>query len=396
MVSMTTTIAPFREADVLRDTAGKFSGKDQSAPELTLGSDDFDLATFMQEPPAVAEPFTPFQPVVYTDIDGNDVHATITGFEENGYARIVERTPGTFGDVDDDTRIVEQRYLREDLDVSRDTVQRQQRAIVGAVQRAVDITKESTSARAGFASYDNALQVRDQLKVDGRTDWHDSHSAAVRAMDLAAEDLEHSYHLAPDVVRWAALDGSTDVPDEFIKVDEAVGWDGSAQVSAALRAQLVEQYTDIIDVDEQQIARVNASITDALDLGTRMSDAVVAADEVEADADAIGDERAEALFPAVVSTGLTQRKKLAYRKAVSAVSEAFETLERYDLLDRKHAAHGRHGDRVEGEAAILTRAAAQAAILRHYQPETGLTDAQLDAISTVWDTAVAVHSKAAA
>lgn len=395
MVSMTTTSAPFREADVLRDTAGKFSGKDQSAPELTLGEGDYDLANFMQEPPTVAEPFTSFQPVVYTDIDGNDVHATITGFEENGYARIVERTTGTFSDVDDDTLIVEQRYLREDLDVSRDAVQRQRRALVGATQRAVDITKATKAERAGLDSYDNALLVRDQLKVDGRTNWHESHTTAVKAMELAAEDLQHSNHLAPDIIHWASLDGSTDVPDEFTKVDEAVGWEASTQVSAVLRAQIVEQYTDTIDVDEQQITRVNDSITDALDLGTRMSDAVLAADLVDADADAIGAELAEEIFPGVVKN-LSQRKKLAYRKAVGAVSEAFETLERYDLLDRKHAAYGRHAGRTDGEAAILARAAAQAFILRHYQPETGLTDAQLDAISTVWNSAVTAHNKAAA
>ena len=393
MAGMTTTIAPFREADVIRDTAGKFSGKDQSAPELTLG-DDFDLASFMQEPPTVAEPFTAFQPVIYTSVDGDDLHATIIGIEENGYVRIAERTPGTFGDFDDDYRLVEDRYLREDHDVSSEAVQRQKRGLSAATQLAVDIAGKSSAALSGLDSYEDALHVRDQLKVDGRTDWNATHVASVNAVDVAIEDLAHGHHVAPAILGWAALDGSTGTPDAFTKADEAVSWDASAHAAAALKAKLVEQYDGIVDIGDGHIERVNASLGDALDLGTRMSDAVLAADEVEADADAIG-EAATTVFPAHVS-GLSQRKKAAYRKAVGAVSEAFETLERYGLLDTKHRPHGRNAERVVSEDAILTRAAAQAAILRLYQPETGITDTQLDAISTVWDGAVAAHSKAAA
>ena len=395
MDGMTTTSAPFREADVIRDTAGKFSGKDQSAPELTLGDADFDIRDFMQEPPTVAAPFTTLQPVVYRDVDGSDFHATIVGFEDHGYVRIAERTPGTFGDYDDDDRVVESRYLREDTDISLDTAARQQRGLDSSTQVALDITKATNAARSGLDSYDDALHVRDQLKVDGRTDWHDSHVAGIRAVDAAISDLEHNDLLTRTAVSWTSLDGSGDAPPEFTKADEVIGWDNATHISSVLQAKLVEQYEDAVSIGDGHIERVNASLADAFDLGTRMNAAVLAADEVDADADAIGEERAAAIFPGVVD-GLSQRKKLAYRKAVGAASEAFETLERYGLLDSKHRAYGRSAAKPDGESMILTRAAAQAAILRHYQPETGLADAQLDAISVVWDGAVAAHAKAAA
>ena len=394
MGDMTTTSAPFREADVLRDTAGKFSGKSQSAPELTLDADDIDLRDFMQEPPTVAEPFTAFQPVVYTDVHGTDIPATVVAFEGNGYVRIAERTPGTIGDYDDEYRIVEERYLREDLDVSRDDVQRQQRALNAATELATDIVTKPKDALAGLDSYGDALHVRDQLKVDGRTDWHASHTSSVNAVDVAIEDIEHEQLMSPTVLGWAALDGSDGTPDAFRKADDAVSWQASTQLGAALKAKIVEQYADNLSIGDGHVERVTASLVDALALGTRMSAAVLAADEVEADADTIGDA-AETVFPAHIE-GLSQRKKAAYRKAVGATSEAFDTLERYGLLDTKHRPFSRWGDRPTTEQDILTRAAAQAAILRHYQPETGLTDAQLDAVSAVWDGAVAAYAKAAA
>lgn len=391
---MTTTSAPFREADVLRDTAGKFSGKSQSAPELTL-SDEFDLESFMQEPPTVAEPFTTLQPVIYSDVDGSDFHATIVGFEDHGYVRISERTPGTFGDYDDEDRVVESRYLREDTDISTDTATRQQRGIDASTRVARAITKATNAERAGLDSYDDALHVRDQLKVGGRTDWYHSHVAGIRAVDAAISDLEHADLITRTAVSWTSLDGSGDAPAEFHKADQVIGWDNATHIRAVLQAKLVEQYEDTVTIGDGQIELMNNSLTDAFDLGSRMNAAVLAADAVDSETKAIGEDGAAAIFPTHVD-GLSQRKKAAYRKAVGAASEAFETLERYGLLDDAHRPFGREGDRPVSEDAILTRVAAQAAILRHYQPETGLTDAQLDAISTVWDSAVAAHSKAAA
>lgn len=394
MVSMTTTSAPFREADVLRDTAGKFSGKSQSAPELTL-NDNFDLAAFMQEPPTSPEPFTNLQPVVYRDIDGTDIHATIVGFEDNGYVRIAERTPGTLADCDDEDRLVDPRYLTEDLDISQDTLRRQQRGVDASIELAKQLTKAGRKTAYGLESYTSSLHVRDQLKVDGRTDWADTHAGACRAADAALDDLSRRDLIIPAVASWTALSGESTSPKEFDKLREALGWESESVATGALQAKVLEQYEGISDISDADLDVLTRAVSEAASLGERMSDAVLAADEVNADADAIGPEAAAAIFPAHVE-GISQRKKAAYRKAVGAVSEAFELLERFDLLDSKHQAWGRLSARSVNEEAILTRAAGQAAILRHYQPETGLTDAQLDAISTVWDGAVAAHSKAAA
>lgn len=391
---MTTTSAPFREADVLRDTAGKFSEKGQSAPELTLG-EHFDLAHFMQEPPAAAEPFSALQPVIYRGVDGSDLHASVVGVEENGYVRIVERTPGTFGDIDTAERLVEARYLTEDLDISRDSFLRQERGVTAATTVAEQIASATAHQRSGIDSYTESLQVRDQLKVDGRTDWATSFAQSTSALDSAIYDLERRDLITSTAASWMALDGDKSAPAAFDNANEAVGWDSSSFVSAALQAKLLEQYGDIAIIGDGHVERVNSSVAEAFDLGERMSQADHAADLVDADADAIGAEAASQIFPAYVA-GLSQRKKTAYRKAVGAASEAFETLERYGLLNDSHSPWGRWSERPVNEEAILTRAAGQAAILRHYQPETGLTDAQLDAISTVWDGAVAAHAKAAA
>lgn len=394
MNCMTMTSAPFREADVVRDTAGKFSNKEQSAPELTL-DDDFDLAGFMQEPPTVATPFTILQPVIYRDVTGDDLHASVVGLEENGYVQIVERTPGTLGDVDDVYRLVEARYLSEDLDVSQDSFRRQQRAVDAATTLATELVAAKPAALRGFDVYEESLQVRDQLKVGGRTDWASSYRDSCSAVDSAVYDLERRDLIARTVLSWVELEGDDTAKAVFEQLNEAIGWDSSTRVSRALQAKTVEQYDGIAFIGDGHVTRVNASVPEALSLGERMSEAVLAADLVDADADAIGAETATKVFPEYVS-GLSQRKKVAYRKAVGAASEAFETLERYGLLDDSHRPWGRWSERPATEEGILTRAAGQTAILRHYQPETGLTDAQLDAISTVWDGAVAASAKAVA
>lgn len=390
----TTTIAPFREADVIRDTAGKFSNKDQSAPELSLDG-DFTLASFMQEPPTVAEPFTLLQPVVYRDVDGTSVHASVVGVENDGFVLIAERTPGTLGDIDDDYRLVQERYLSEDLDISADTYRRQQRGVDAARALAREIATAKQSMRNGLDSYEAALEVRDHLKVDGRTDWAQSQRDSGRAVDAALDDLQRRDLIAPSVLSWTYLEGETGTPEEMDQLNEAVSFSGFPHARSALQAKVLEQYGDLAFIGDGHIERVNASLQDAFSLGERMSDAVLAADGVDADADAIGADAAAKIFPEYVS-GLSQRKKNAYRKAIGAASEAFETLERYGLMDSHHHAWGEWSTRPVSEEAILTRAAGQAAILRHYQPETGLTDAQLDAISTVWDGAVDAYSKAAA
>lgn len=393
MMSMTTTSAPFREADVLRDTAGKFSGKGQSAPELTLG-DDFDLAAFMQEPPTVAEPFTPMQPVIYREANGEDVHASFVGTEDSGFVRIVERTPGTLGDTEDEVRIVDGRYLREDLDISVDTLRRQARGLDSATAFAREIAQRPASMLRGFDQYADALHVRDQLKVGGRTDHVEVNQAARRAVDNSVDDLARRDLAHRTTISWLYLDSDPDQPAEFRKAEDAVG-DSYEHLRAGLQAKFLTEFGDIADIGEGHVDIALDAINDACDLGERMDAAVLAADSVDADTDAIGAERAAAIFPAHVN-GLSQRKKVAYRRAVGIVSEAFETLERYGLLDDAHRTYGRASTSPASEEAILVRAAAQAAILRHYQPETGVTDAQLDAISAVWDGALAAHSKAAA
>ena len=398
MTIMTTTSAPFREADVARDVAGKFTGKDQSAPELTLsGEADFDLTGFMQEPPTTPTPFTVLQPVVYTDVDGDAVHGTVVSAETDGWLAIVERTPGTVFETDDagDSYLVEARYVRDDLDASRDTILRHQRGIDAASGLATALADADDDEFEGVNLYEDSLRVRDQLKVDGRTDWASSYSDVYRRVDHALETLTRYDHFSNEALSWSYMEGNPDVPQPFSRLDSVTLPSGMNTVRGGIQAKMIEPYAQFAAISDGDIERLNGAVDSGLDLGRRKHAAEDAANDVDDRVDAIGVEGAERAFPAHISS-LSQRKLLAYRKAVAAASDAFDALERHELLHGTHRVWGSLSRNPATEEATLIRAAAQAAILRHYQPETGLTDAQLNAISNVFDGAVAAHQKSAA
>jgi hypothetical protein len=388
---MTSTTAPWDASLHPREATGKFDTKNQSAPELALdAADEFDLSSFMQEPPTAPEPFTLLQPVIYRNVDGEDEHAIITSISDDGFLVLTHRTPGTLNDTDDDEFAVDSRYVREDFDISRDAIRRQARGLSAALAVADEITHASQTERDGIDSYLDALAVRDELAVDGRTDWLASFRAAESNAQTALHDLSSRDLIAAEVESWAYLEGYG--PREFDQLTEAVDVDGVVVARGATQAAVLEEFGEWSMADEDDLTLLKTSLADARDLGARLAESRDAASEVDNSIDDLGEDAPTVLAAAV--NGLSQRKATSYRKALIAMNTAFSKLETRRLIGYENNVWSPNalGASVE-DGAVLGRAAGQAAILRHFQPETGLTDAQFAAVASVFDGAVKAHLK---
>lgn len=395
MKIMTTTSAPFREADVARDVAGKFTGKDQSAPELTLSTDDFDLATFMQEPPATPEPFAVLQPVVYTNVDGEDVYGTIESInivEDTTYLTLRDRVRGTLSETGDDTLIVDARYARPDDEVSLDAVRRQAAGLAAATESARELSKLPDIEVTGVDNYLNSLHVRDALEVDGRKDWADSYLVARNDAERALDDLVHRDLLTWEAASWVNLEGGAGCPQEFDDMSNAFDAEGWVVARAAVAGKMLDSYGPWAHTIDGTAKELNDATVTARALGHRIAESTGATDTIDTEVDAVGLDASDEVFGGHVR-GLSQRKATAYRKAVHAADSAFGQLARYNLIDHEQKMWTTGPTDAKGDDAVLVRAAGQAAILRHYQPETGLTDEQLDTISSVFDGAVKAWAK---
>lgn len=393
---MTTTIAPFREADVLRDVAGKFSGKAQTAPELTLEpASEFDLATFMQEPPTEPVPFEILQPVIYTDVAGEDVHGTIVGFTDDGWPTLMDRTRGTLSETGDIKFTVDPRYVRPDDEVSLDAVRRQRNGLAAGIEAATQLAALPDEETIGIDSYINSLHVRDRLSVDGRKDWAETYMDTRRQGERALDDLVHRDLLNWEAASWTNLEGGSAAPQEFEDVSNAFDSEGFVVARGALTAKMLDSFGEWTHIDGDTSANLTAAVDGGRELGNRMRESGSATEPIDTEVDAVGLNDAEKVFGGHVA-GLPARKGAAYRKAVEAANTAFDALARYNLLDPDQRTWTKGRGSATTDDAILVRAAGQAAILRHFQPETGLGDAQLDAISTVFDGAVKKWAKSAA
>lgn len=386
MADMTSTSTLFREENVTRDAAGKFAGPAHTAPEVAFG-DTFELATFLQEPPTEPEPFTTLQPVIYTTVDGEDAYGTVMGVTEHGWLDIVDRTPGTLGDTGDERTLVEPRYVRPDDDLPPGAALRQSTALDAALTCARNLTDLNDAERGGMDSYQDSLEVRDALRVDGRSDWVREDLRVRNTVDRGLLDLARRDLLSWDALGWPNVETS-DAPDEFHRLSDAFGHNGWVTAQAEASATMLASYGDWAHIDEDTLSDALAAGRTARELGVRMSASTDAAGQVDAEVDAVGADAAERVFGGHVGT-LPDAQATAYRDAASAASTAFDALDRSDLLgfdQRIWLTRYAADERSEHER--LIRAAGQAAILRHFQPETGLTDEQLNAISDVFDGAV--------
>lgn len=397
-----TTIAPaFREHDVHRDVAGKFTGKDQSAPELTLdeaGGSDFDMATFMQEPPAVAEPFTVHQPVIYTDVNGTDVYATITGFSSDGWPEIDERAEGTISEHTGDTRIVDPRYLREDTTLPLGATRMQREGLAAVDTFAASITDATEDEIAGIDAYQDSLRVRDMLKVDGRSDWDAERIRVNNSLSRATDHLIQNDMLSDNVSAAIEFDEYSPVSDKVRAATGRLSSDGQDIASRAARAELLTAYDGWGSIEADDVEAAKADFEAARDLGRRMAASANAHDAIDAEVEAVGLDECDQVFGGHVRK-LAKTKATAYAKAEAAIDVAFTALadgpNRYSYIDILNADQRAWARANSGEAedVTLVRAAGQAAILRHFQPETGITDAELDTVTAVYQGAIKAWAK---
>lgn len=398
MIIMTTTTA-WDASLHPREATGKFDTKAQSAPELALDSDDsFDLSTFMQEPPAVATPFQVHQPVIYTDATGEERHATIVSTEVDGYVFISERTPGYLFDYDDmDSERVPARYVREDPDIAPGDFRRYTESMAAATDYAARIAVATEAEHDGLSKYSESLKVRDLLKVDGRTNWEATYQNARGRVDRALSQLQRDDFVTADISQWVGMSAYPDVdtPKAFENAADKLHLGGEPVAEAALQAKALTPFAEQVAIEAGDLDTVTDAAEEGFALGRRIKAAVRAAGNVDRTVDELGYDTAEAVFGDHVK-GLSQRKGTAYLRAVEKVNAAYDDLERYDLIHPNLDSWGWRSENPDTVAGNLVRAAGQAAILRHYQEETGLTDKQLDAISTVFDGAVESANKAAA
>ncbi|WP_040570481.1 hypothetical protein [Microbacterium sp. 77mftsu3.1] len=398
-----TTIAPaFREHDVQRDVAGKFTGKDQSAPELTLdeaGGSDFDMATFMQEPPTVAEPFTVHQPVIYTDIDGTDIYATVTGFSSDGWPEIDERAEGTINEHTGDTRVVDPRYLRADETLPTGATRLQRQGLAAVDTLAESISSASDEEIAGIDAFKDSLRVRDMLKVGGRSDWDAERTRIATALDRAVDHLTKNDILSDNAAFAIEFEDSKPAGGEKVQAASArLGIDGLALASVAARAQLLTAYDGWSVAEEEDVELAKANLEAGRDLGRRMAASANAHDAIDAEVEAVGLDECDRVFGGHVRK-LAKTKAAAYAKAEAAIDVAFTALadgpNRYSYIGILNADQRAWAiaNSSQDEDATLVRVAGQAAILRHFQPETGITDAELDTVTAVYQGAIKAWAK---
>lgn len=394
MMFMTTTstrVVPIQP----RDAKGRFGATDHTLPELTLDADgDFDLATFMQAPPTEPAPFTLLQPVIYTGLGDEETHATVVGIDDEGYLQLLEREPGSFAEstYEDRTFTVDPRYVREDTDVSLEDIRRQGRAVEAAAQRAAELASSGTWGTHGIDAYASSLQVRRWSLAEDKGAW-ERHQEIAGRVDRAVSDLVQRELLAPQVESWLYLEGESGTPDEFNSASEAFDDDGRTLARTFVQAEALAEFKDFTALHSDDLDKVTAALQEARELGQRMELAESATAAVDDDVNAMTVDEAREVFGAAVEK-LPVRKATAYRKACLAVTDAFDQLSNYSLISRnEHREWAYQPGHESDPGATLVRLAGQAAVLRHFKPETGLTDAQLDAISTVFDGAVKTYEK---
>jgi hypothetical protein len=395
MDSMTTTTT-WDAALHPREATGRFDTKEQSAPELSLddASDDTDLSDFLQAPPTEAPGFAVLEPVLYQDVNGEEVHAFVGAVRDDGWLVLSHREPGSLTDIEWESDFTaDPRYVRTDPDISTVVIARQSAAVDAMRVNARELADAPGEDIAGINAYTESLGVRDAMKVDGHSNhlraFLDTEQAATHAIgELAQRDL-----IAGEVEGWAYLEGYG--PDELQGACDAVDDNGLIVARASVQAAVLSEYDEWSVMDVETVTGLQQHVTSARDLGHRMSAATTAASGVDADIDTLGDDAEPRLAAAVAK--LTESRAARYRKTVAKMNDAFERLERAEIIGREN--HDWSPERhcaSPNDASVLGRAAGQAAILRHFQPETGLTDTELNRIDKLFNGAMRAPAEKAA
>jgi len=389
MNRMTTTT--WVEADHTRDKqSGRFA-RDLTFPDISLDSADFDLATFMQEPPTTPAPLTLHQPVIYTNVNGDDEHALIVGFTEHGWPSLVTRTPGTLNDTDDFEFTVDPRYVGPDLDVSPDLVRRQ----TAAATNGADVARKLTDMdAAGINAYLGSLRVRDRLNVDGRGDRERTFEMNVNEASRALDDLVARDLMSHEMHAWTDVDGYSGQPQEFVDVANTFEDEGHTVARAVILGAMIDSYgpwADKSNVDTDSLSEV---IDDAKDLAERMAASRTASEAIDAEVNQVTLDESDRVFGEQVRN-LPVRKAASFERARTVVATAFAALSDNDLLDWEQKEWLKDVDEDEDDAKLV-RAAGQAAILRHFQEETAVSDKHLDLIDGIYKAAITKWAKSVA
>ncbi len=394
MKVMTTTI---RRGTSGKGNRGSFLGRpDRLDPEVSFDANgDFDMASFMIEPPATPEPFAAFQPVIYTDIDGNDVAATVISEYPDypGWLVLDKREAGTIGDTEGVKFNVEARYVRPDDTVSMDAIRRQTAAYEAVTEFLDEVAKRGEEGNEGLNRYTAALEARDRIQgTRARNDFDRAQNAAHRElMRLADSDI-----LSRDVLALFEFEDQ-DTVAAFRDAYAVIGYEGATAMQSVVYAKALEQYRGW--VDEDVLEDVAFIYDEAEELEAMRLSSLGSHGGVDDKVSKLSlDECIEEFGGHVKRQSKT--RAAAYEKARANIDKAFEALydaglfnmDQQDWYDiRKfEVGRGEHGD---SPAAGLVRAAGQAAILRHFQKLAKVSDKQLDIVEGEFEAAYTAWEK---